>query len=98
MYVVDVHRLDASMVRTQIYLTREQQGALERLASATGRRKSDLIREALDGYLARRRPGDWKEALRACAGMWADRDDVADLHERTRRESDERLKRLWGKS
>ena len=86
------------MVRTQIYLTEDQKRRLEQLAAAAGRRQSDLIREALDGYLARQKPGDWKEALRACAGMWADRDDVADLHERTRRESDERLKRLWDKS
>jgi hypothetical protein len=67
------------MVRTQIYLTRDQQHALERLAAATGRRKSDLIREALDNYLARQRPRDWKEALRACYGMWADRDDLDDF-------------------
>ena len=31
------------MVRTQIYLTQEQQRRLERLAAATGRRKSELF-------------------------------------------------------
>jgi hypothetical protein len=48
------------LVRTQIYLTQEQQRRLERLAAATGRRKSELIREALDDYLARRKPGGWE--------------------------------------
>lgn len=67
------------MVRTQIYLTEEQRRALERLVAGTGRRKSDLIREALDDYLARQKPRDWKEALRACYGMWADRDDLDDF-------------------
>ena len=35
----------------------------------------DLIREALDGYLAERQPKDWKEALEAVRGVWADRED-----------------------
>ena len=86
------------MVRTQIYLTDQQKRRLEQIAAATGKRQSDLIRQALDDYLARHPPGDWKQALRACYGMWADREDVAELHERTRRESDDRLKRLWDKS
>jgi predicted DNA-binding protein len=70
---------DASMVRTQIYLTRQKQRGLERLAAATGRHKSDLIREALDGFLADHQPRDWKEALEALRGMWADRDDLDDF-------------------
>jgi len=37
--------------RTQIYLTSEQQRALEARVIATGRTKSDMIRQALDAYL-----------------------------------------------
>jgi len=37
--------------RTQIYLTEEQQLELARRVTASGRTKSDLIREALDAYL-----------------------------------------------
>jgi hypothetical protein len=86
------------MVRTQIYLTEEQKHRLEQMAAITGKRQSDLIRAALDEYLAQHQAKDWKEALEACFGMWAARDDVEDLHERANQESDERLKRLWGKS
>lgn len=83
------------MVRTQVYLTEEHKRGLERLATITGRRQSQLIREALDGYLARAQPDDWKQALEAVRGMWADRDDLDDLVSDLRREADARLERLW---
>lgn len=67
------------MVRTQIYRTDEQKQRLDRIAAATGKRQGVLIREALEGYLAERQPKDWKEALEAVRGMWADRDDLDDL-------------------
>jgi predicted DNA-binding protein len=88
---------DVSMVRTQIYLTEEQQRGLERLAAATGRRKSDLIREALDGYLADHQPKDWKDALEAVRGMWADRDDLDDFVRNLRAGWEKRLERLYGR-
>jgi hypothetical protein len=47
--------------RTQIYLTEEQQQELARRVVATGRTKSDLIREALDKYLE---PGESNEEWR----------------------------------
>ena len=85
------------MVRTQIYLTEEQQRALERLAAATGRRKSDLIREALDGYLADHQPKGWKDALEAVRGMWADRDDLDDFVSKLRAGWEKRLERLYSR-
>jgi predicted DNA-binding protein len=83
------------MVRTQIYLTEEQQRGLERLAHLTGRPKSDLIREALDGYLAERQPKDWREALEAVRGMWADRDDLDDFVRNLRAGWEKRPERLY---
>jgi hypothetical protein len=85
------------MVRTQIYLTDEQQRALERLAAITGRRKSDLIRRALDRYLAEHRPKDWKDALEAVRGMWADRDDLDEFVSNLRAGWEKRLERLYGR-
>ena len=85
------------MVRTQIYLTREQQRGLERLVAGTGRRKSDLIREALDGYLADHQAKDWKDALEAVRGMWADRDGLDDFVGELRAGWEKRLERLYGR-
>jgi predicted DNA-binding protein len=84
------------MVRTQIYLTEEQKGNLARLASTTGRRQSELIREAIDGFLAEHRPKDWKEALETVRGMWADRDDLDDFVRELRAGWGRRLERLYG--
>jgi predicted DNA-binding protein len=67
------------MVRTQVYLTEAHKQGLERLAASTGRKQSQLIREALDGYLDHEQPKDWKQALEEVRGMWADRDDLDDL-------------------
>lgn len=39
------------MRRTQIYLDEQQHTALARRAAAEGRTQSELIREAIDGYL-----------------------------------------------
>jgi predicted DNA-binding protein len=84
------------MVRTQVYLTRKQKQGLERLAGSTGRRQSDMIRDAVDGYLAQHEPKDWREALESVRGMWADRDDLDELYADLRMDWDRRLKRLYG--
>ncbi len=86
------------MVRTQIYLSKAQKQELEQLAAATGKRKSELIRDAIDGYLVQHKPKHWLEALEPLFGMWADRTDLDDFVPKLRREADERLERLWQES
>jgi len=85
------------MVRTQIYLTKEQKQRLNRMAAVTGKRQSVLIREALDSYLADHQPKDWKDALEAVRGMWADRDDLDDFVRDLRAGWEKRLERLYGR-
>lgn len=84
------------MVRTQVYLEAEQVERLRRLASATGRRQSALIREAIDALLEQpQETGDRVARIRSAAGAWADRDDLDELMADNRRSVEERLERLW---
>jgi predicted DNA-binding protein len=83
------------MVRTQIYLTKDQKQQLERLAAASGKRQSEMIREAIDGYLVHQQPNDWKAAFKAARGMWAKRDDLDDFVRDLRVEWERRLERTY---
>ena len=83
------------MVRTQVYLTDQQIEGLKRLAATSGRKQSELIRDALDAYIAANRPTDWREAFRAVQGMWVDRDDLDELRGQLRDEVEERLDRRF---
>jgi predicted DNA-binding protein len=84
------------MVRTQVYLTEEQDRGLKGLAESTGRKQSELIREAIERLLAEHRPKDWRQALEGVRGMWADRDDLDELYADLRDDWERRLKRLYG--
>jgi len=79
------------MERTQIYLTREERQALRSIAEVVGQSQSEIIREAIDQYIENFNQENRVELMRAGFGIWADRDDIPELLETLRRESDERL-------
>jgi predicted transcriptional regulator len=52
-------------VRHQLFLTKELSARLDRIATGTGRARSELLVEALDAWLNRRNPAAAEEALGA---------------------------------
>ena len=67
------------MIRSQVYLTKEERQALARLADETGRPQSELIREAIDAFLARQAPRDRRVRLQRALGLWRERSDLPDF-------------------
>jgi metal-responsive CopG/Arc/MetJ family transcriptional regulator len=83
-----------AMERTQIYLSEQQTRELDRRARQRGTTRSHLIREAVDEYLRPvQDPVEFKAALDAVAGMWADRDDVEATYAELKRRSRAKLER-----
>ncbi len=62
------------MKRTQIYLTSSEAQGVARVAAETGRKQSEVIREAIDQYLRRLGPQDRLSRLREARGIWSDRE------------------------
>lgn len=63
------------MIRTHIYLTEKQRDELASMARTSGRKQSELIREAIDLFIERSRIRHRESVLRMSAGIWKDRKD-----------------------
>lgn len=86
------------MNRTQIYLTAEEEQALSDRAKKTGRSKSDLIREAIDGtYLAPIADASaFLKVLKSTSGAWKGRRETGSEYVEKLRAG--RLERLYKNS
>jgi metal-responsive CopG/Arc/MetJ family transcriptional regulator len=78
------------MVRTQIYLTKEEKAEIKKIAKLSGKSQSDVIREALDQYINKVKPDNWKEKISTARGIWKDREDLPDF-DKIRKEMDRQI-------
>ena len=67
------------MVRTQIYLSEEERRDLKRLAARTGKKQSELIRQAVDDMIYSQQGETRAMGLKAARGLWAGRRDLPDF-------------------
>jgi len=67
------------LVRTQIYLTEDERQALKSMAVSTGRKQSELIREAIDQMIEKYQIDRQTRLRQQAKGMWKDRTDLPDL-------------------
>jgi hypothetical protein len=67
------------MVRTQIYLTEHQREELATIARSSGKKQSEIIREAIDQLIHQSGSGHRELVLRKIAGIWKDRTDLPDF-------------------
>jgi hypothetical protein len=73
-----------SLARTQIYLTAEQQTALGLLSKHQSLSKSELIRSAIDRFIASQQQAQAstrKERLAALSGAWSEDSFKGDVRE-----------------
>ena len=67
------------MIRTQIYLTEKERSELSSLSAESGKKQSELIREAIDHLIATLSKSRRQAILDRAAGMWKGRDDLPDI-------------------
>ncbi len=67
------------MIRTQIYLTQDQRDELAAVAKITGKKQSELIREAVDRLIDQAGHSRREAVLQEAAGIWKDRTDLPDF-------------------
>jgi hypothetical protein len=70
--------------RTQIYLSKEEVLALDREAKASGRTRSQLIREAIDRFYLASQRGTLRSAIERSRGAWRRKESGAAYVERRR--------------
>ncbi|VEN72775.1 Toxin-antitoxin system, antitoxin component, ribbon-helix-helix domain protein [Candidatus Desulfarcum epimagneticum] len=67
------------MVRTQIYLTQRQRDELAIMARNSGKKQSELIRDALDRFISESGRAQRRAVLSRVQGIWKDRKDLPDF-------------------
>lgn len=61
-----------AMKRTQVYLTQNEHKALTALSKKTKKKRSEIIREAIDAHLQKNAKKSFAAVLDEVAGSWKD--------------------------
>ena len=69
------------MLDTEINLTEQERNALQEISRRTGKSESELVREALDRFIAQFQTEDPRLLMQKARGIWKDRQDLPSLQE-----------------
>jgi hypothetical protein len=64
------------MLKTEIDFTEQEINALQNISLQTGKSQEQLIREAVDHFIAEFQNKDRKSIMQRAKGMWKDRQDL----------------------
>ena len=67
------------MIRTQIYIEESTSEIIRSIALKTGRKQSEIIRDAIAKYIVKYQPHDSASRLRRARGIWKDREDLPSI-------------------
>jgi len=73
------------MLETEINLTEEERSALREISLRTGKNETELVREAIDQFIAQFQREDRRPLMHQARGIWKDRQGLPAL-ENLRRE------------
>jgi predicted transcriptional regulator len=73
-----------AMVTTSIVLTEQEHTALHTIAQQTGKTQGELLREALEQFIAKFQQTQRQTSLQQARGMWKDRNDLPSVEARRR--------------
>ncbi|HJP95813.1 MAG TPA: ribbon-helix-helix protein, CopG family [Candidatus Saccharimonadales bacterium] len=69
------------MLDTEINLTEQERNALQEISRRTGKSEGELVREALDQFIAQFQNEDPRKLMQKARGIWKDRQDLPSSQE-----------------
>jgi len=69
------------MLDTEINLTEQERNALQEISRRTGKTEGELVREALDQFIAQFQNEDQRKLMQKARGIWKNRQDLPSLQE-----------------
>lgn len=67
------------MVRTQVYITKDEYEGLKNLSTQLGKKQSELIRNAIDDLITSSQASGRLNFLKKARGIWKNRKDLPDF-------------------